>query len=157
MGAGRLAHGVNVPDRCNDRPEYTAMAATATIQCQRLKGAGRNHRLRNSVRPTGNIRLRQAQYGLQSKTWIDGADMAALSALNRDRGENRLTPGEPVRSRSLRRRCKAGTPIMGRPNQARRVCLIASPRPRISYGKTLIKTAQPMKKARYCQDRRALG
>jgi len=59
------------------------MAVTATIQRQSLKVAGRNIApgIEFSLLATSAPgRPRQARYGSQSQTWLDGADMAALSA-----------------------------------------------------------------------------
>ena len=74
----RFAHGANVPVRCNERPEQSAMAVTATIQRQTLKVAGRNIAPGVQFSLLATSASRQARYGSQSQTWLDGADMAAL-------------------------------------------------------------------------------
>jgi hypothetical protein len=78
------------------------MAVTATIQHQSLKVAGRNIAPGIQFSLLASSAPRQARYGSLSQTWLDGADMAALSArpevelhhISQQDGE-RERPGSP--------------------------------------------------------------
>ena len=88
------------------------MRLTATIQ-RHAQGCRSQHGPRNSVRPTGNIRLPPAR-SVAQQTWLDGADMAALRTRSvvklHHLGGCSCPSGSPAAGSSLvRRTAKYGT------------------------------------------------